>query len=285
VKHLSDLASVLVAQAPRQQASNVLSFLVNRARASGGALLTFRDQSLVLFCSTPDLQAASVVRAWGAWDTHRQRIESGETIQTPDQVLAPLKDDGALVGLLHLDAPQGFDSSLLSTFGLVLAKAVQSDLTADRSVAVAEIVDVPEQSKDRLAAVDAILEALPGGERRHGLRGNADFLAVEGAAAGARLALSRRERAETHHRHPVSLGHARHDRIEYRVHGLARARLAQVAGPRGRFDEISLGDGSHGFVISPSRERGSMIITSSREDNEEKVRECMRVSAFPKEAR
>jgi len=89
VKHLSDLASVLVAQAPRQQASNVLAFLVNRARASGGALLTFRDQSLVLFCSTPDLQAASVVRAWGAWDSHRQRIESGETIQTPDQVLAP----------------------------------------------------------------------------------------------------------------------------------------------------------------------------------------------------
>jgi Bacterial regulatory protein, Fis family len=153
VKHLSDLASVLVAQAPRQHASNVLSFLVNRARASGGALLTFRDQSLVLFCSTPDLQAASVVRAWGAWDAHRQRIESGETIQTPDQVLAPLKDDGALVGLLHLDAPQGFDSSLLSTFGLVLAKAVQTDLTADRGLAVAEIVDVPEQSKDRLVSL------------------------------------------------------------------------------------------------------------------------------------
>ena len=153
VKHLSDLASVLVAQAPRQQASNVLSFLVNRARASGGALLTFRDQSLVLFCSTPDLQAASVVRAWGAWDAHRQRIESGETIQTPDQVLAPLKDDGVLVGLLHLDAPQGFDSSLLSTFGLVLGKAVQSDSTADRSLAVAEIVDVPEQSRDRLVSL------------------------------------------------------------------------------------------------------------------------------------
>jgi len=153
VKHLSDLASVLVAQAPRQQASNVLAFLVNRARASGGALLTFRDQSLVLFCSTPDLQAASVVRAWGAWDSHRQRIETGETIQTPDQVLAPLKDDGALVGLLHLDAPQGFDASLLSTFGLVLAKAVQSDLSADRSLAVAEIVDVPEQSRDRLVSL------------------------------------------------------------------------------------------------------------------------------------
>ena len=153
MKHLSDLASVLVAQAPRQQASNVLAFLVNRARASGGALLTFRDQSLVLFCSTPDLQAASVVRAWGAWDSHRQRIETGETIQTPDQVLAPLKDDGALVGLLHLDAPQGFDASLLSTFGLVLAKAVQSDLSADRSLAVAEIVDVPEQSRDRLVSL------------------------------------------------------------------------------------------------------------------------------------
>ena len=153
VKHLSDLASVLVAQAPRQQASNVLSFLVNRARASGGALLTFRDQSLVLFCSTNDLQAASVVRAWTAWDAHRPRIENGETIQTPDQVLAPLKDDGALVGLLHLDAPQGFDQSLLSTFGLVLAKAVQSDLTSDRPLAVAEIVDVPEQSRDRLVTL------------------------------------------------------------------------------------------------------------------------------------
>ena len=153
VKHLSDLASVLVAQAPRQQASNVLSFLVNRARASGGALLTFRDHSLVLFCSTPDLEAASVVRAWGAWDAHRARIENGETIQSPDQVLAPLKDEGALVGLLHLDAPQGFDASLLSTFGLVLAKAVQSDLTADRPAAIAEIVDVPEQSKDRLVSL------------------------------------------------------------------------------------------------------------------------------------
>ena len=153
VKHLSDLASVLVAQAPRQQASNVLSFLVNRARAGGGALLTFRDHSLVLFCSTPDLEAASVVRAWGAWDAHRARIESGETIQTPDQVLAPLKDEGTLVGLLHLDAPQGFDASLLSTFGLVLAKAVQSDLTGERPLAVSEIVDVPEQSKDRLVSL------------------------------------------------------------------------------------------------------------------------------------
>jgi hypothetical protein len=36
-----------------------------------------------------------------------------------------------------------------------------------------------DTTADRLAAVDAILEALPGGERRHGLRGNADFLAVE----------------------------------------------------------------------------------------------------------
>ena len=153
MKHLSDLASVLVAQAPRQQASNVLSFLVNRARATGGALLTFRDHSLVLFSSTPDLEAASVVRAWAAWDAHRARIENGETIQTPDQVLAPLKDEGTLVGLLHLDAPQGFDQSLLSTFGLVLAKAVQSDLTGERPLAVAEIVDVPEQSKDRLVTL------------------------------------------------------------------------------------------------------------------------------------
>src|SRR5688500_8359488 len=136
---MSDLASVLVAQAPRHQASNVFSFFVNGARASGGALLTSRDQSLVLFCSTPDLQAASVVRAWGSWDAHRQRIESGETIQTPDQVLAPLKDEGALVGLLHLDAPQGFDASLLSTSGLVLAKALRSELAGTRPLAGPQI--------------------------------------------------------------------------------------------------------------------------------------------------
>ena len=41
----------------------------------------------------------------------------------------------------------------MSTFGLVLAKAVQTDLTADRTIAAADIVDVPEQSRDRLVSL------------------------------------------------------------------------------------------------------------------------------------
>lgn len=152
VKHLADIASVLVAQAPRQQAANVLSLLAARARATGGALLTLRDHVLVLFCSTPDLPAAAVVRAWAAWDSHRQTIEAGETVQTPEHVLAPIRDEGLLVGLLFLDGAKGFDQPLLSTFGLVLAKAVQTDARSMTAAgdAAAELLGMPEQSRERM---------------------------------------------------------------------------------------------------------------------------------------
>lgn len=150
MKHLADIATVLVAQAPRQQAVNVLSLMAARARASGGALLTLREQTLVLFCTTPDLPAAAVVRAWAAWDSHRQTIEAGESVHTPDQLLAPIRDEGLLVGLLFLDAPKAFDPTLLATFGLVLAKAVQSDARTTTGDAATELLGTPEQGRERM---------------------------------------------------------------------------------------------------------------------------------------
>src|SRR5512147_2017220 len=107
---------------------------------------------------------------------------------------------------------------------------------------------------------------------------DADFLAVGRAAARARLALARQERAEPDHGDAVALGHARHDRVEHGVDGLARGGLAQVSGARRGMNEIGLRHyGWH--ALSPSR-RASIISASNREYNRRGKFFCARENFF-----
>src|SRR5262245_13947603 len=81
-----------------------------------------------------------------------------------------------------------------------------------------------------LLFVYGFLEALPGRERRECLRRDLDFLAVDRASAGARLALARQERAEADYGDPLSLRDVVHDGVEDRIDRLTRGCLAYIAG-------------------------------------------------------
>src|SRR6476469_9551853 len=90
--------------------------------------------------------------------------------------------------------------------------------------------------------IDGLLEPLAGGEGGQGLRVDLDLLAVERAAARARLALARQECPEAHHRDPLSLCHVLDDRVEHRVHRFSGCRFAEIARFGRDLHEIGLGD-------------------------------------------
>src|SRR5258706_13632404 len=93
----------------------------------------------------------------------------------------------------------------------------------------------------QLVPVDGFLEALARGKGRDGLGVDADLLAVERAASGARLAPARQEGAEADHGDALALGDVGDDGVEHRVHRFACGRLADVARLRGDFDQVGFG--------------------------------------------
>src|SRR5687768_18561404 len=93
-----------------------------------------------------------------------------------------------------------------------------------------------------LILVDRFLEALAGGERRDGLGGDLDLLAVHRAAPGARLARARQEGAEADQRDALAFRDVLDDLLEYRVHHFSCGRFADVSGLRRDLDQIGLGD-------------------------------------------
>src|SRR5258706_12194685 len=104
-----------------------------------------------------------------------------------------------------------------------------------------------------LVLADGFLEPLPRGEGRDGLGVDADFLAVERAASGARLALARQEGAEADHGDALALGDVGDDGVEHRVHRLARRALADVSRFRGDFDQFGLGHDAWHALLPPFR--------------------------------
>src|SRR4051812_34935692 len=83
-------------------------------------------------------------------------------------------------------------------------------------------------SENLLRLVDCFLEALAGRESGQRFGADLDFLAVRGAASGARLSLPGQERSEPDHGHPLAFRDIRDDRVEQRVHSFSCGRLADV---------------------------------------------------------
>ncbi len=152
--HLNDLAAILVAQAPRQQAAKVLELLVARTRAEGGAVLSFKDGQIILFATSRDIAATRITQATEMWEAHRERLQSGgSAAESGGHVLTPIRDEERLVALLYLSAPQAFDPMAVSTFSVALAKAVQLDGTERAQEPLDEWLGRPEHERERLIAM------------------------------------------------------------------------------------------------------------------------------------
>ncbi len=154
MKHLSELTAILVAHAPRQQAARVLELLVGRTRAAAGALLSLQDGRLILFGSSRNLEAARIARACELWDVHRETLEkSAGAVTEGEHMLAGVKDEDRLVGVLYLDRPEALDPVAVTTFSVALAKAVQLDKVQPGADVVDEWLPGPEHGRERLASM------------------------------------------------------------------------------------------------------------------------------------
>jgi hypothetical protein len=125
MRDLPELAALLVGPDPRLAADRTLGFLIARSRARGGAVLQLREGEPVPF-TTRDLSASRLGDVATLWRTQHQRLVGGKPVCTPNGVLAPLRDEGTLVGALYLEEVTEFDEDGVSASLLTLTKAVGS---------------------------------------------------------------------------------------------------------------------------------------------------------------
>jgi transcriptional regulator with GAF, ATPase, and Fis domain len=125
MRDLPELAALLVGPDPRLAADRTLGFLIARSRARGGAVLQLRGGEPVPF-TTRDLAASRLAEAATLWRSQQQRLVAGKTVLTPTGVMAPLRDEGTLVGALYLEEVNSFDEDAVSASLLTLTKAVGS---------------------------------------------------------------------------------------------------------------------------------------------------------------
>lgn len=125
MRDLPELAALLVGPDPRLAADRTLGFLIARSRARGGAVLQFREGEPVPF-TTRDLSAARLGDIAALWRTHHQPLVAGKSVRTPNGVLAPLREEGTLIGALYLEEVNDFEEDGVSASLLTLTKAVAS---------------------------------------------------------------------------------------------------------------------------------------------------------------
>jgi len=125
MRDLPELAALLVGPDPRLAADRTLGFLIARNRARGGAVLQLREGEPVPF-TTRDLAASRLEEAAVVWRTQQPRLVAGKSVRTTSGVMAPLRDEGTLVGALYLEDVSDFDEDAVSASLLTLTKAVGS---------------------------------------------------------------------------------------------------------------------------------------------------------------
>lgn len=116
------LAALLVAQDPRQAADTIVTYLSERHRARGGAVLALRDGAMVPFVGS--LTTAELLEAEQVWIQHERT--GRDVVIVRRHVLARLVDEGRMVGLFVLLEPADVDPSGWSIYWVALAKALAS---------------------------------------------------------------------------------------------------------------------------------------------------------------
>ena len=150
---MNELAAVLASQAPRQQAARILDLLVARTRAEAGAVFAVRDDDLIVFASSRDIAATRITQATELWTAHRDQLRKDGTAQSGEAVLAPIRDGEALVALVYLANPQGFEPVSITTFADALTKAVRLDTSGRTEDVLDVLLGRPEGERERLAAI------------------------------------------------------------------------------------------------------------------------------------
>ena len=153
MKDFADIAAVLLAQAPRQQAASVLTLLVVRSQARSGAVLALREGRLVVFASSRDLSAEAIAEAYALWQRSRSTIEAGTHVQSGDHLVAPIRADERLLALLYLEGATAFEPSSVKAFEMTFAKAIEADATGLQSDPHDLLLASPQQDKERLIAM------------------------------------------------------------------------------------------------------------------------------------
>jgi hypothetical protein len=153
MKDFADIAAVLLAQAPRQQAASVLTLLVVRSQARSGAVLALREGRLVLFASSRDLTAEAIADGCALWQRSRAAIEGGTFVTSGEHLVAPIRSDDRLLALLYLETATAFEASSVKAFEMTFAKAIEADATGLQSDPHDLLLASPQQDKERLIAM------------------------------------------------------------------------------------------------------------------------------------
>jgi hypothetical protein len=136
--HVDQLASVLVAENPRQAADKLLAWLVSYCHAAGGAILSIQARNdgpqpdLILLMSR-NLSVERVPDIRFLWTSHRGLLLSGRSVTDRHHALAPVTDGSEVIALLYLERAKTFQLEKLTAFRIALAKAVRAALAGTGS--------------------------------------------------------------------------------------------------------------------------------------------------------
>lgn len=125
MKHLEQVAALLVSEDPRHAADKVLGLLSSVARASAAALLAVDGSEISVFASR-DLPLDSLTKVRDAWRSHRRALAAGKAVKSDALVLAPVRDGGELVAVLCLQGAEHFAPDDAVVYEVTLAKAVRA---------------------------------------------------------------------------------------------------------------------------------------------------------------
>ena len=146
---VNQLVGLLVSNDPRASSEKTLAFLLSLHGAKGGVVLAVQGSETTPF-ALMNVGLDRLVRVRSLWLQHERALRAARHAAGEDYLLAPLLEDGELVGALFLDAPR--DRRLDDIYRMTLAKAIRAhraggpqSLTVEKYLASVSAQDVQRE--------------------------------------------------------------------------------------------------------------------------------------------
>lgn len=123
----ADIAALLVAQAPQQQAASVLGLFVGRTRARGAAVLSVAGEQPTLFAASPGLSLRAAAVAAEIWSARAADLRAGRAVEQGRDVVYPLVENGRLLGALFVHEAEPLAPVVLEAFGTTFVKTLAAE--------------------------------------------------------------------------------------------------------------------------------------------------------------